>query len=367
MFINTVKINSFEKGLLFTDNEFKGILDTGRHWLTRLATKNRVDVVSMREPWLYHEDLDLIIASGALGGNARVIDLSDNQRALVWIDKRFAKVLGPGQYALWDTFKEVRIECITIDSVHFIHDQLDAILASEGADQELNTAPVDQGNVGMLFINGVLEEVLQPGLHAFWKRRGKVRVVHVDMRESILDISGQEILTADKVTLRLNGICIYRVINPHLALTSVEDYRQAMYREAQLALRAAVGTVELDALLTDKEALANRVQQALAGRVTDFGMESIGFGIRDIIIPGDMKVLLNKVVESKKAAEANLITRREETAAMRSQANTARMLAGNQTLMRMKELEVLEKIASSTNLNVVCGDGGLADKVLKLL
>ena len=93
----------------------------------------------------------------------------------------------------------------------------------------------------------------------------------------------------------------------------------------------------------------------------------VAFGIRDIILPGEMKELLNKVVESKKAAEANLITRREETAAMRSQANTAKLLAGNATLMRLRELEVLEKVATAGQLSVVCGDNGISEKVMKLI
>ena len=70
-------------------------------------------------------------------------------------------------------------------------------------------------------------------------------------------------------------------------------------------------------------------------------------GIRDVILPGDMKELLNKVTEAKNAAEANLIARREETAAMRSQANTAKLLEDNPTLMRLRELEVLERVAAS--------------------
>ncbi len=367
MIVNTIKIKAYEKGLLFSDNEFKEILGTGRHWYSSLIAKNRVDVVSMREPWLWHEDLDLIIASGALENSAKVFDLSDNQRALVWIDKRFAKVLGPGQYAIWHRFKEIEVEIIDIDNLHFVHDQLDIILKSDLADQEFSSTLIDQSSVGVLFIGGVLKEVLKPGLHAFWKRMGKVKVLHVDLRETILDISGQEIMTRDKVSLRLNGICTFRVKDPILAVTSVEDYRQALYREAQLALRAIVGTADLDALLADKDALASKIQQTISRRVADFGLEMIGFGIRDIILPGDMKGLLNKVVESKKAAEANLITRREETAAMRSQANTAKMLAGNKTLMRLKELEVLEKITTSSNLNVICGDEGISDKILKLI
>jgi regulator of protease activity HflC (stomatin/prohibitin superfamily) len=80
-----------------------------------------------------------------------------------------------------------------------------------------------------------------------------------------------------------------------------------------------------------------------------------------------VKELLNKVTEAKKAAEANLITRREETAAIRSQANTARILESNPTLMRMRELEVLQTITSNTQMSVVLGEKGLADRVIKLL
>ncbi len=367
MIVNMVKIKTYEKGLLFVDNEFTSILGAGKHWTTNLITKNRVDVVSMRDPWLNHKDLDVVISSGALGDNAQVLDLSDNQRGLVWVDKRFARVLGPGQYVLWNTCKQIKVELVEVDAVHFTHDQLDIILKSEDADEEFHHTLVEQGCVGVFYADGVLKEILQPGMHAFWKRMGKVKIVHVDQRESILDISGQEIMTLDKVSLRLNGICSFRVIDPVLAESSVDDYKQALYREAQLALRAIVGTAQLDGLLGDKDALSSKIKQAVSLRVVDFGLEVIGFGIRDIILPGEMKNLLNKVVESKKAAEANLITRREETAAMRSQSNTAKMLEGNKTLMRLKELEVLEKIATSSNLSVVCGADGIADKVLKLI
>ena len=86
-----------------------------------------------------------------------------------------------------------------------------------------------------------------------------------------------------------------------------------------------------------------------------------------MILPGEMKDLMNKVTEARKAAEANLIARREETAAIRSQANTAKLLADSPTLMRLRELEVLEKVAASGKLNIVLGDKGLADKVVNVL
>ncbi len=76
---------------------------------------------------------------------------------------------------------------------------------------------------------------------------------------------------------------------------------------------------------------------------------------------------MNRVTEAKKAAEANLIARREETAAMRSQANTAKILHDNPTLMRLRELEVLEKVAAGGKLQVALGERGLADRVVNLL
>lgn len=100
------------------------------------------------------------------------------------------------------------------------------------------------------------------------------------------------------------------------------------------------------------------------------GVEVTGLGIRDVILPGEMTgtcSAASEVTEAKKAAEVALITRREETAAMRSQSNTARIFEGNPTLMRLKELETLEKIADKAKLSVILGDTGLADKVVKLI
>jgi len=102
----------------------------------------------------------------------------------------------------------------------------------------------------------------------------------------------------------------------------VEGASQTLYRVAQLALREAVGAKELDVLLTGKEALARELRS---------------------------------------------FTRREETAAMRMQANTAKILESSPTLMKLKELEVLEKVAGKANLTVVLGQDGLADRVVKLL
>ncbi|MEN6457401.1 MAG: slipin family protein [Thermoguttaceae bacterium] len=367
--LKTIKIRSYEVGLHFRDGEFKGLLGAGRHWLVDPLRKVQVDVASQRSPWLTHEKLDVIVKSGALKDRAVVLDLKDHQRALVWIDGRFSHVLPPGLYAYWTAFREVVVEVIEADAqrVRFEHKSLQVIVRSALADRVLDTFAVEQGHVGVLFQDGNYVETLPPGKYAFWKNVAKVVLVPVDLRETMLDIGGQEIMTADKVTLRLTAVVTYRVADAHKALSATDNAQQALYREAQLALRAVIGGRELDQFLADKDTVARELEVIVRQRVVALGLEVVSLGIRDVILPGDMKDLMNKVTEAKKAAEANLIARREETAAMRSQVNTAKLLEGNPTLMRLRELEVLEKVAGNSKLNVVLGEKGLAERVVNLL
>jgi regulator of protease activity HflC (stomatin/prohibitin superfamily) len=362
-----IQVRSYEMGLHFRNGEFKGLLAQGRHWLFAPLNKVRVDVVSQREPWLMHEKLDVIVKSGALKDCAVVLDLKDYQRALVWVEGRFSHVLPPGLYAYWTALRDVRVEIVDARQVRFEHKDLPVVTRSALVERVLDVATVEQGHMGVLFRDGEFVETLPPGRYAFWKNVAQIKLVPVDIREAMLDVGGQEIMTADKVTLRLNAVVTYRVTDARQAVSTVEDARQALYREAQLALRAVVGARELDAFLADKDAVAHELEEQVRRRVGELGLEIVSVGVRDVILPGEMKDLLNKVTEAKKAAEANLIVRREETAAMRSQANTAKLLQDNPTLMRLRELEVLEKVASSSKLNVVLGEKGLAERVMNLL
>jgi regulator of protease activity HflC (stomatin/prohibitin superfamily) len=367
VFLRRFKVREHERGLMFKDREFEAVLGPGRHFVWDLLHKVHVDVVSVREVWLGHKDLDVIAKSAALGDEARVVDLKDHERAVVWADGRVEAVLKPGLYALWTVFHDVRVEVVDARAVRFEHTDLAVIAQARGAAPLLEAVTVEAGHAGLFFKDGRHEATLAPGAHAFWKGVAKARILDVDLREQVVDVAGQEIMTADKVTLRLNAVVTYKVADPLKAVSTVEDYRQTLYREAQLALRGVIGTRELDALLSDKDAVARELDGIVRGRVAGFGLEVVALGIRDVILPGEMKDLMNKVTEAKKAAEAALITRREETAAMRSQANTAKILEASPTLMRLRELEVLEKVSEKANLTVVLGEKGLADRVVKLL
>ncbi|TWT80385.1 SPFH domain / Band 7 family protein [Planctomycetes bacterium CA13] len=371
MMFKKIHVRSYEVGMKFRDGEFVSLLGAGKHFVFTRFGQTKVQVVSKRDPWIARGDasdqLDVIVKSGALSGKAEVVDLKDHERALVWIDGRFSRVLGPGLYAYWIGVREVRIETVTIENARLEHKELASIVRGVDATRFLDVCKVERDHVGVLFLDGRYVDQIGPGLYAFWEDAGDARVVEIDMRESQVDVSGQEMLTADKVTLRINAMVTYVVKDARRAVSASDDVRQSIYRETQLALRSSVGARELDTFLGGKDDLVEELEQNVRDRAGTLGLEVVSVGIRDVILPGDMKDLMNKVTEAKKAAEANLIARREETAAMRSQANTAKLLADNPTLMRLRELEVLEKIASAGNMSIVLGEKGLADRVVNLL
>jgi regulator of protease activity HflC (stomatin/prohibitin superfamily) len=182
-----------------------------------------------------------------------------------------------------------------------------------------------------------------------------------DARVQTLEVSGQEILTKDKVSLRINLTATYQLTDVEKAVRETKDPLDHLYKEVQFGLRGAVGTRTLDALLEDKAVIDQSVADHLKARFKAIGVTVKSVGVKDIILPGDMKELLGKVVEAEKAAQANVIRRREETNATRSLLNTAKVMETNAVALRLKELETLEKITDKVgNISVY---GGL-DSVL---
>lgn len=365
--IRSVYIRPFEIGLRFHREAFVGLVEPGTHRSFDPLRRERIEVVSRRAPWFAHDQLDVIAASGVLDGKAVVLDLADQERGLVWIDGRFHAVLAPGRYALWTGFRKVRTEVVDARTVRFDHADREAVFANATASGLLDVQDVPADHAGVLFLDGRYVETLGPGRHAFWRNRAGVKVVRVDRREQVLEVPGQDVLTADRVTLRLTAVGVYKVVDPVRAVTATDDAKQALYREVQLAVRASVGARTLDAILADKDALAKELAEAVKAKAAGFGLDLISLGVRDLILPGEMKDLLNKVIEARTAAEAAVITRREEAAALRHQANAAKLLAENPTLLKLREIEAVERIAAAGKLNVVLGEKGLAERVVNLL
>ncbi|HRX83877.1 MAG TPA: slipin family protein [Phycisphaerae bacterium] len=364
--LNSILIRDHERGLRFRDGNFVRLLGPGRYRTWR-PLRDRIEVHSTLQSRFNHELLDVLVQNAELRAALTVVELSDHQRALLWKDDRLAEILGPGRHAFWRTPYELTVEIFDVDAFGLEHPRVESILAHPAAPRFLQGIDVDAHEEGLLFRDGRLVRRVPHGRYVYWKGAGRVTFKAIDLREQQLDVAGQEIMTRDKVTLRVNLLVAYRVVDTTLAVTAVSDHAQTLYREAQLALRAAVGTRLLDALLADKEAVGGEVLQALTRRAGEFGVEVRSVGLRDIILPGEMKSILNRVIEAEKEAQANLIRRREETAAARSQANTAKLLAENPTLARMKELETLAEILAGAKTTFVLGAGDLTGQVRSLV
>lgn len=169
------------------------------------------------------------------------------------------------------------------------------------------------------------------------------------MRVTQLEISGQEILTKDKAALRINFYVQYAIKDILRAIVNNKEYEKQLYVLMQLALREFVGSLTLDELLEKKESVSEFIVDAIAERAEKLGVELKTSGIRDIILPGEMKDIMNQVLIAEKKAQANTIMRREETASTRSLLNTAKLMEDNVMLLKLKEMEYVEKIAEKIN------------------
>lgn len=366
----TIRIRKHELGLWFRHNELHQILGHGKHSVWSIgpwAKRDRFTVINTLIPRFEHPELKSLVRDERIAKRLSVVDLKDAERAFVWIDGRLSAILSAGIHAFWNQNAEVVVERFDVSDGRFVHPKMEIVENFPGSSQFFTGVRVESHERVMLFRDGELVDELGAGRYTFWRGGSNFTWKAVDLREQVEDIQGQEIMTADKVTLRVNLVVNHRVTDPAKAVTEVVDWSQALYREAQLELRSAVGGRSLEKLLADKDEVGGEIKNRLAARAAEFGVSVSGVGLRDIILPGDMKLILNQVIVAEKQAEANLIRRREETAAARSQANTAKLLEQNPVLARMKELEALQEILQGTEATFVLGQGDLSEQISSLI
>ena len=363
-----------ERGLVFRNRSFEAILEPGVHWLFDPLARTEVQVYDLTTPEFEHPRVDFLVkdARATVEKHFEIVELGDREVGVVYKHGKVAGVLAPGRRQLyWRSPIEVRVEKVDISEEFEIPSQLASILVRAKAPlaasvaEAVSAIEVPDTAIGLLIVDGGLAKVLEPGLHAFWKYQRALKTELVDRRVQAMEVSGQEILTRDKVSLRVNLTALWQVLDVVKARSELSNFVELVYKELQFALREAVGVRTLDELLGDKGVLDREIGTAVRAKVEEHGMVVRSVGVKDVILPGEMKTILNQVVEAEKIAQANLIKRREETAATRSLLNTARLMDENPTLLRLKELETLEKVTEKVDKLTVFGglDGVLKDVV----
>jgi regulator of protease activity HflC (stomatin/prohibitin superfamily) len=182
-----------------------------------------------------------------------------------------------------------------------------------------------------------------------------------------MNITGQEIMTQDKVSLRINFVCNYRVKDYVKILTEIDDYEEQMHVAAQLALRDYVGKYKLDDILANKDEMSRYVFERLKEKEQQLYVEITDAGVKDIILPGEIRDIMNTVLVAEKRAQANVITRREEVASTRSLLNTAKLMEENKTLYKLKELEFVERICENVGNINLNGSGDVLSQLMGLM
>jgi regulator of protease activity HflC (stomatin/prohibitin superfamily) len=186
------------------------------------------------------------------------------------------------------------------------------------------------------------------------------------MTYTVSRVDQRAILTRDKATIRLTVFTNYRVIDMMKAIIENKDFEKQVYVLIQLVLREFVGNLTLDQILEVREKLTDNITEQVTNQLERLGIELLGLGIRDIILPGDMKEIMNQVLMAEKKAQANVIMRREETASTRSLLNTAKIMEENQMVWKLKEMEYVERIAERVSHIQLSGAGPLTDQLKNL-
>ncbi|WP_017463609.1 slipin family protein [Dyella ginsengisoli] len=366
--IKQIVVGDGERGLLYRNRRFERVLAPGVYRVFDPRNRVAVTVHPLVRPEYAGSDAEVLMAriDGPLAEHFVLADIGTDQVGLVLKNGKLEDVLAPGTRRLyWKGLVAVEVVTVSLVDSLRVDPRVAERLRQLGVLAKVAvTVDVPTESAGLLFVDSTLVETLAPGAYAFWNFRRNVSLEVIDLRVQSLEVSGQELLTRDKVSLRVNLAASLRVTDPVAARTKVAKYGDYVYRELQYGLRKAVSAKTLDELLGDKASLDADIFAYARGRVVELGIEVLGVGVKDVILPGEMKDILNSVVQAEKAAQANVIRRREESNATRSLLNTARLIEESPVLMRLKELEALEKVTEKIDKLTVFG--GL-DGVLKQL
>ena len=253
---------------------------------------------------------------------------------------------------------------------------------------------VHSGFRGLRYADGRFDRVLEPGRYELPKRRfpgqriPRVTILPVDVRERELNIKGQEILTADKVAVRVNIITHFRVVDPTAAVERVADYNDRIYSDVQLAARRSLASMTLEAILTNRNQLSEDILRDVEGVSAGYGVQIIRADVKDLAFPGNLQEIMNRVLTAQRMAEAQMVearTRAErdtleanskaaaqrlgaeadaeatriradaEVDALRRLAAAAEAYAEHPALLRLRELETLGALGANAAAHLYIG------------
>ena len=365
-----VTVKDGERALLTRNGRFERVLEPGRHRLFDPARELVVEVFAIvRAEFPADRYAVFKAARPDLASTLfEAVETKAGELAVVSLDGRPVHLIGP-----WTTRVFWKLATrIDVERIDAAADPKVAARHLKMVTRERNPyfteVVIESHEAGLLYVDGRLVERLEPGRHAFWTVDRKVEVKRLDLRPQAVEITAQEMLTRDRIALRVTLTVLRRIADPRRAVAAVTDIDAWLYRLVQFAIREAVAARTLDEVLSAKAVLDAELRAFVRERVVETGIEVMELGVKDVILPGEIRELVNKVVEAERTAKANLIRRQEETAATRSLLNTAKLMEENPLLLRLKELESIERLVEKVGrIDLHAGEGAGFDALLTRL
>lgn len=215
---------------------------------------------------------------------------------------------------------------------------------------------VHEGYAGLLYRNGKFVEQLAPGRHVRWGRN--ITLDAQDTRKTFLAVPGQEVLTADNIAVKLSLLVTYQVADPVKAAHETQNWQGDLYNAAQLALRAVVSGVAVEALLTQRFDIGAQLLARVQPEAAKIGINVHAVEVKDVMFSAELKRAFADVLKAKQEGQAALERARGESASLRNLANAARVLEGNPALMNLRVLQSLVAAQNAGNTLVLGVPGG---------
>lgn len=355
-----VTLQENEVALVYKNNKIINVIFNGTYWFFSGEKVERFNT-SEEFPNLYEG----VFGNDLLKNHLEIINVADDELVLKYQNNNFQSVMNPGVYAFWKGKNPYKFQKVSI-AYYTIADVSKVILEKPQLNLYVRNYRIESYEQGLLFVDGKFIELLPAGNYFWWKNSQTITVAKGDTRQQNMEVNGQEILTKDKVQLRMNFSVQYQIVDFIKAFSENKEFENQLYIMIQMALRTLVGTMTFDELMDQKNKIAETLLVEITQKAERLGVKIIDAGLKDVILPGEIRDIMNQVLVAEKKAQANSIMRREETASTRSLLNTAKLMEENQMLYKLKEMEYIEKISEKINTISVSGGGNIVSELKQI-
>ena len=353
-------------GFLMKDGIFIKTIYSGKYWYPKM-TGYRVVIEEMEGTVDFRElPVEILLLDQTFAAKILHIRIPEGHIGILWLNGVVQQVLTEPVYLFWNNWNRFEYELLDMREPEMKAAVTKSCLVNI-PQKFYKKVEVKPGETGIVYFNNQMTDELKAGTYFYWTYAKDVECQVIDLKTRSIEINGQEILTADRIGIRVNLLCTYRITQVRRMLETIKNLDAQIYACVQLVVREYIGRYRLDEILEQKEEISGYICARLKEIQDEYCIEFLTAGIKDIILPGEIRDIMNTVLIAERKAQANVITRREEVASTRSLLNTAKLMDENKTLYKLKELESLERICMQVGNINVAGGGVLLEQLRELM